>query len=159
MKTYKSRTAYTRDMHAANLGNAQEQAVTAYLESIGVKFSSQCLHKDESEDWPCYKHMCMLSSKKGANSFEFSKGLGHAMQYYTNVFIKPVLAAELLYSVLLDSSANDMSHADWCADYGYDEDSRKGLEVYLACQENYSKLLQVLTRSQLDHITELLEDY
>ncbi len=159
MKTYNSRTAYNRDIRAAKLGNAQEQAVTAYLKSIDVTFSSQYTHKDESEDWPCYKHMCMLSSKKGANSFEFSKGLGHAMQYNTYVFIKPVLAAELLHSILLDSYASDISHADWCAYYGYDEDSRKGLEIYLACQENYSKILQVLTRSQLDHISELLEDY
>ena len=159
MITYNSRSAYQAGIRAAKLGNAQEQAVTAYLESIGVKFSSQYPHKDESGDWLCYKHMCMLSSKKGANSFEFSKGLAHALQYCTVVFIKPVLAAEFLHSVLLDSSANDMSHADWCADYGYDEDSRKGLEVYLACQVNYSKILQVLTRSQLDHISALLEDY
>lgn len=159
MKTYKSRTAYQRDIRAAKLGNAQEQAVTAYLESIGVTFSSQYTHKDESGDWSCYKHMCMLSSKKGANSFEFSKGLGHAMQYYTRVFVNPVLEAELLYSLLLDSDANDMSHAYWCDNYGYEEDSRKGLEIYLTCQENYNKLLQVMTRSQIDHIAELLEDY
>ena len=159
MKTYKSKTTFQRDVRLAKLGNSQEQAVSSYLESIDVKFSSQYTHKDESNDWHCYKHVCLLSSKTGTNSFEFSKGLGHAMQWYTQVFINPVLAAELLYSLLLDSYANKMSHAEWCADYGYEEDSRKGLEIYLACQENYNKLLQVMTRSQIDHIAELLEDY
>lgn len=159
MKTYKSKARFQRDVRLAKLGNSQEQAVASYLESIDVKFSSQYTHKDESNDWPCYKHVCLLSSKTGTNSFEFSKGLGHAMQYYTQVFITPVLAAELLYSVLLDSYANEMSHAEWCAQFGYEEDSRKGLELYLACQESYNKLLQVMTRSQIDHIAELLEDY
>ena len=159
MREYKSKTAYIKAIKEAKSGNAQEQAVTDYLESIGVTFSSQYTHQDESGDWPCYKHICTLSSKTASHSFEFSKGLDYAIQYYTNVFIKPVLAAELLHSVLLDSYASEVSHADWCADYGYDEDSRKGLETYLACQENYNKLLQVLTRSQLDHIAELLEDY
>lgn len=159
MKTYNSRAAYQQAIKAATLGNTQEQAVTDYLESIGVKFSSQYTHKDKSGDWACYKHICVLSSNKSTNSFEFSKGRGHAMQYCSSSFVKPVLAAELLHSILLDSYASDMSHADWCAEFGYEEDSRKGLEIYLACQENYNKLLQVMTRSQLFHIDELLEDY
>ena len=159
MRTYQSKAAYSKAIKEAKLGDAQEQVVAAYLESIGVTFSSQYTHKDKLGDWPCYKHICTLSSKTASSSFEFSKGLAYAIQYCTNVFIKPVLAAELLHSVLLDSHANEVSHADWCADYGYDEDSRKGLETYLACQENYNKLLKVLTRSQLDHIAELLEDY
>lgn len=159
MKTCKSSLAYKRAVQEAKLGNAQEQLVAAYLESIGVTFSSQYTHQDESGDWHCYKHVCTLSSKTASHSFEFSKGLGHAIKYYNSVFIKPVLAAELLHSLLLDSYASELSHAEWCVDYGYDEDSRKGLEIYLACQENYNKLLQVLTRSQLDHIAELLEDY
>jgi len=161
MKTYKTRAAYTKAIQSAKLGNTQEQAVSKYLESIGIDFTSRYLHEDGSEDWPCYKHMCVLSNKttKASECFEFSKGLGHAIGFLSHVYINPVLAAELLFSVILDGYAGEATHSEWCSDFGYDEDSRKGLEIYLACQSNYDKLLKVLTRSQIDKVTLLLEDY
>lgn len=44
-----------------------------------------------------------------------------------------------LYDVLTSLKA-DATHgetfADWCANYGYDTDSRRAMETYLACQES-----------------------
>lgn len=44
-----------------------------------------------------------------------------------------------LYSVLTSLKAdatNGETFTDWCANYGYDTDSRKAMDTYLACQES-----------------------
>lgn len=68
-------------------------------------------------------------------------------------------SAGVIWSLLLDSSASNESFDDWCADFGYDTDSRKALETYLACQQNGTKLRKVFTRSQLSTLQAMLEDY
>ena len=66
-------------------------------------------------------------------------------------------AASVLYSLLLDSSACNEGFADWCCNYGYDEDNRKALELYLECQAIGQKLgFLAGIRSQIE---EILEDY
>ncbi len=57
---------------------------------------------------------------------------------------KPPTSADVLSSLLLDSSAEHETFADWCANYGSDTDSRKALETYLACQESAGKLRKLL---------------
>ena len=71
--------------------------------------------------------------------------------------IPPV--AGLLYSLILDGSASELSFAEWCGDYGYDSDSRKAFATYMACQENSDKLQKVFTHSQIARIRELLQEY
>lgn len=44
-----------------------------------------------------------------------------------------------LYAVLTSLKADDpqgQTFADWCGNYGYDTDSRKAMDTYLACQES-----------------------
>ena len=53
---------------------------------------------------------------------------------------KPPTVDSVLFCFVMDSNACEMSFNDWCSDYGYDTDSRKALETYLACQENTAKL-------------------
>lgn len=72
--------------------------------------------------------------------------------------VKPPIAG-LLYSIILDSSAAEQSFSSWCAEFGYDSDSRKALATYEACQENADKLSRVFTHAQVAHIKELLTDY
>ena len=47
---------------------------------------------------------------------------------------------DVLYSLVTDSRALDTCFIDWCADFGYDTDSRKAESIYRACQENAFKL-------------------
>ena len=44
-------------------------------------------------------------------------------------------APGVLESLILDSSACQETFADWCGNFGYSEDSRKALALYLRCQE------------------------
>jgi len=52
----------------------------------------------------------------------------------------PPTVSDILYSLVMDASAESESFPNWCDNYGYDTDSRKALETYLACQENALKL-------------------
>ena len=70
-------------------------------------------------------------------SFEYYTGSGLVLKNGTPK--KPVLD-DVLYSLLMDSSACDMSFEDWCSDFGYETDSRKALQTYLDCQNNTHKL-------------------
>lgn len=67
--------------------------------------------------------------------------------------------AEVLHSIILDSSANDQSFARWCDDYGYDEDSRKAYATYEACQKNADKLARVVPHGAVEALREALQDY
>lgn len=55
----------------------------------------------------------------------------------------PVVPPELdgvLYCLLSDAEAENISHAEWCDNSGYNADSRQGLEIYLECQNIAQKL-------------------
>lgn len=75
--------------------------------------------------------------------------------------------ASVLYCIVSDSYASEVSFDDWCSDLGYDSDSRKALDVYLQCQENSKKLQQVFratkgtetTYTMIEKLKEILEDY
>lgn len=74
---------------------------------------------------------------------------------------KPIAphAADVLYSLVLDSSACDQSFDDYCDEFGYDTDSRRALETYLACQENTRKMVSVIPEDIIEKLRELLQDY
>lgn len=74
---------------------------------------------------------------------------------------KPVKpdAAGVLYSLVMDASANDQSFNDWCADYGYDTDSRKAFETYQACCDAAKQLNRLFSRAEQESLRELLQDY
>lgn len=68
-------------------------------------------------------------------------------------------AADVLYSLLLDSSAAQMSFAAWCDEYGYDTDSRRALTIYLECQKNADKLARIIDHEAREQLREVLQDY
>lgn len=67
-------------------------------------------------------------------------------------------AADVVHSLILDSSACDMSHSDWCAEYGYDTDSRSGLETYLACQDS-GRAIRAFLGEDYKAVAEAAADY
>jgi len=67
--------------------------------------------------------------------------------------------ASVLYCLLSDASAGEQLFADFCADFGYDEDSRKAFGIYEACQKIALQLRHLFTGEQMEKLRELLEDY
>lgn len=68
-------------------------------------------------------------------------------------------AADVLHSLILDSSATEQSFGSWCGELGYDSDSRKAERTYRACQENSDNLRRVFSRDVLAQLFEALQEY
>ena len=64
-------------------------------------------------------------------------------------------------SLLLDGSADfdAQSFEDWCADYGYDTDSRKASETYEACCDTGRKLRAAFTPDELSALREAASNH
>lgn len=73
-------------------------------------------------------------------------------------YVKAPSAASVLYCLLSDASLGAELFADFCADLGYDEDSRKALAIYEECQKIAAKL-RMFTPGEREKLAELLEDY
>ena len=53
--------------------------------------------------------------------------------------------ADVLTSLILDSSGVwGENFGDWCANYGYDDDSRKAERIYKQCQRDATRLERLL---------------
>ncbi|MNK14377.1 hypothetical protein D3C87_324950 [compost metagenome] len=74
---------------------------------------------------------------------------------------KPVSpsAAGVLYSLIHDSEAGDMTFHNWCDEFGYDDDSISARNTYDACQENADKLMKIFNKQQIEQLQEALQDY
>jgi hypothetical protein len=73
-------------------------------------------------------------------------------------YVKKPSAASVLYCLLSDASLGAELFADFCADLGYDEDSRKALAIYEECQKTAAQL-RMFTGDERAKLNELLEDY
>lgn len=67
----------------------------------------------------------------------FSKGYGHHGAEPTTAEVLSCLADDA-------SGSDDHSFADWCGEYGYDEDSRTAERTWKACQHAAKRLLAFL---------------
>lgn len=66
--------------------------------------------------------------------------------------------AGVCYSLISDAQAGSESFADFCSDFGYDEDSRKAFTTYEACQKN-GKEFRALVGPHFAAIETALENY
>jgi hypothetical protein len=69
---------------------------------------------------------------------------------------KPTLD-DVLYGLVSDAGAAEITFNEWCGTFGYDTDSRKAFDTYHACQETHDKLIKA--RINITAERERLEDY
>jgi len=105
------------------------------------------------DEWEC--RFTFPGKPREPETFQYFKGLG----LRKNGRPAPPHAADVLYALILDSYAAEMTFASWCAEHGYDTDSRKALTIYLACQENADKLARIFDHTTREHLREALQDY
>lgn len=65
---------------------------------------------------------------------------------------------DVFYSLLIDSDSGGESFGDWCANYGYDTDSRKAEKTHRACKRIAAGLARLFSESELRDLRELFED-
>lgn len=92
----------------------------------------------DSDGWKHYTMQCVLKRANGRKLMTpFKQGTGHK---------RAPSAAEVLECLISDArSACDQTFASWCADLGYDDDSRKAYATYEQCIETNGRLAQFLS--------------
>lgn len=102
-----------------------------------------------------------LSSKAGSHSFDYFTGLGLRTKPNSWGQRKPKKPkiADVLYSLIFDASAADDNFHDWCANFGYSDDSIKAMNTYKACLEVAVALRKHFSPDTLRQVRELLQDY
>lgn len=144
-----------------------ELQIENILQKAGIEYSAKYVGENENP----------FNSEKSytmdAWKIVFSKGNKRfSLDYFTGVGLRkkakirhmpdtPIMPhpAGVLYSVVMDSEACEMSFDDWCSELGYDTDSRKALETYLACQNNGAKYAMLFDSNVRQEIAEILQDY
>lgn len=142
------------------------------LESLPVKidYVGQTIRE---QNWECDQWRVTLSSKAGFHSFDYFTGLGlrtrtysgygrkwDAMKkrHYDDKPQKPKVS-DVLYSLIMDANAADENFHEWCANYGYSDDSIKAMNTYKACLEIAVALRKHFSPDTLHQVRELLQDY
>lgn len=102
-----------------------------------------------SNTWAIYdgKRITMRANQVGvsANAPEWAQqewkvtlrhnGKRMAFPYYGGGAASDPVASDVVESLSLDSYALEVSFDEWCADYGYDTDSRNAERTYRACRK------------------------
>ena len=157
-----------------------ENAVTEFLVECGVSFSVQLVGATKRDEWECDEWRVTLRGARAEYVSQFFTGIGHrkmkknaeafrngarpgtiAYADWQKRFSAPQAphAASVLHSLVLDGQAVDMSFVDWCAEYGYDEDSRKALSTYEACCECGRKLRNLFNTAQRQKLAKIVQEY
>ena len=131
------------------------------LETLPVKIDYVGQTKQD-QSWDCDQWRVTLSSKAGFHSFDYFTGLGlrhkPKTSWATPTPKKPKVA-DVLHSLIMDASAADENFHDWCANYGYSDDSIKAMNTYKACLEIAVALRKHFSPDTLRQVRELLQDY
>ncbi len=140
----------------------------------------QYLGQINLDAWECDQWRVTIGQGKDTFSTMYHTGLGHrkvkkgaympnppfrqgtmAYESWAKVNIVPVKPDNkgIMFSLLMDSSAQDYNFNDYCAEYGYENDSIKSLNIYKSCMETGENLRKVFSRDTLSRMKTALEDY
>jgi len=154
-------------------GTYTKQA-TDFLEKTGATFEAKFLYygphfEDDKESRDVYE----ITFKQKGNKdwvFKFGQSIVNSSGYVEKTYNERIDRGENMrkcweyrrtahrapcaYDVLACITKNDPgTFSDFCADYGYDTDSRKAEKTYFAVQEEYKNCVRMFGK----HINELAE--
>lgn len=162
--------------------NEQQKAVDAFLQENDIAYAAHYVGETMRDNkWQCDAWRVSFAAGKSRFETDYYTGLGHRKpvkgserQEGASMPKKPIgyhewakrnskplapCAADVLHSLILDSSAIDTSFDYWCNEYGYDADSISAFNTYQACCKIAKELRWVFTRAQLETLRGMLEDY
>ncbi len=104
--------------------------------------------KAKGDDWKlsAYEFRVTLTYQGRTLTCPFWMGAGHEKKGYKGIVLAPPkpTAADVLYSLVADSSACDETFDDWASNCGYDSDSIKANALYLTCQRSGKETRKLL---------------
>lgn len=144
--------------------NETEKAIDAILQKHGISYAvTYCGEATEGDNGKKWKHDAWrVTFGSWGNVFSTDYKTGNGLRKMNQRGeMKPQFpkAAGVLYSLLMDGEALDQSFFDWCACFGYDEDSRKAESIYFACCENGKNVRKTFPRDAIKEMREALQDY
>jgi hypothetical protein len=66
---------------------------------------------------------------------------------------------DVIFSLLTDWQGGRETFADFCASFGYDEDSRKAHKLWKACKASGAKLAKIFSPAEISELEEAFQDY
>ena len=128
---------------------------------VGARYCGEVIRRNGGKGWPCDQWLVSFNGE----TFDFFTGVGCRLDApkvghltpNTLAWVswkaqaRPVCptAAEVLFALLLDGRAAEMSFTDWCAEFGFDDDSISALETYRECEKNWRRLTKALASCAL----------
>lgn len=147
------------------------------LSAAQVVFSVAYTGETKRDDWQCDAWRVKFTAGKQVFESDYFTGLGHRKvkagapsdkgrantlyrEQWDRAWLKPQSpkAADVLHSLALDAEADNMSFRDWCANFGYSDDSIDALEIYRQCCKTAEKLHTVFKPDTLVAIREAVQE-
>ena len=129
-----------------------EQA-EAFLKRHGLKFKAEYLehgpHFDDDEKRGVERDIWRLSIKRGARGFSVRFGNSLKESDHGNT---PPTAYDLLTCL---TKYDPGTFEDFCADFGYNEDSRRAEKTYKAVKREWAKVSRFFTAGELAELQEI----
>lgn len=140
---------------------ATQDKIASILSAAQVSYAVTYCGQTKRDNWECDAWRVRLANGKQIMETDYFTGLGLRSKKVHFVASKPVApkSADVLHSLTLDSTAGDQSFFDWCAEYGYSDDSLKALDTYRACCKIAQDLRRIFKPETLAAIREALQDY
>ena len=144
--------------------------VTIGNEQFPYKMGIGCVKWPQPESVPTFKRPTLPSGDRFETVVRLTLKHAEVRKEYKKQFVKDqaFLAAwfakaqkvapspsEVLACYCREGLDADQSFENWCADFGYDSDSRKALDTYNACTENGKKARRVLGAENARKFAEL----
>lgn len=106
---------------------------------------------DKEDEWKrtATKYNCKLTFKNLSYTFNYWMGSAHT---------KAPSKKDVLYSFITDD-VSDMDFEEFCACFGYDNDSVKALKTFEACQTQTDNFYRLFNEEEREMLIELLKDY
>lgn len=124
---------------------------------IGIEYVGETIRDG---DWRCDQWRVTLSNKMGQWTTDYFTGLGHRKvnKWKESKPVKPDVLG-VLHSLFMDAQIADQNFIDWCADFGYSDDSMKAFNIYKQCCETAVHLRKYFSPEIRAQIQSAIEDY
>lgn len=144
---------------------------TNFLQKTYSKMKIEYVGLAVNKEWKEKEKRCLyeitLTSPRGSMTFDFWDSIrntrirtmpfdAYNVQANKELAAKKKAAVPSVYDVLACLQKCDPgTFENFCSDYGYDEDSRTAMRVYLAVQNEYTQLTRLFTPEQMEELAEI----
>lgn len=151
--------------------NEYIKQATEFLQKTHTKMKIEYVGLAVNKEWKEKQKRCLyeitLTSPRGSMIFDFWDSIrnteirtmpfdAYNVQANKELAAKKKAAAPSVYDVLACLQKCDPgTFENFCSDYGYDDDSRTAIRVYLAVQNEYTQLARLFTPEQMEELAEI----